>query len=354
VERKDSVDKHLSRILAKGGRRLEAADERQQIEDERLRLQNEWVAAWLPMYHQPDAAAIRRLAAYLVERGVGDRWPEIRANREAAPIAQFIRHGTTCEWAGERSPHLAFGDDGREVGDREMLVLDLLETASDPNEPAGTLEEQIQRIENGPLTGIAGLNIGFGNIAGYLEERLKHGGELPPEPEPTKPAQVAVVDATEPAADDDKPVEHDVNLSNWALALSETGWVLFGKHREQWRERGKVELSRGRVDALARALVKREGRISKDEAIQALKSADHHRKNGRWIFNSVCKPARRDLARDIQRSIERVSTHRVKVSNPVLWCAEDDCWRTAIEVGYAVRMDNHKLAFRKASEIDDD
>ena len=195
-----------------------------------------------------------------------------------------------------------------------------------------------------------------GTVAGML-------GNPPDSPDPPKPceADTETVESKgkrrtpDPASQEPEGdgSEKPVNLQRWAIGVEADRWWVFqwfSNHKE-WRERGRLDLPRGRVRGLARLLAEHGGTISKDQAVDLFRTDGKQTWGRKKVYDSVCVPARRDLVKAIRGAVSRVSKQKVQ-GDPIPWDQSAQAWQAAIEIGYSVKDHDGKLNFKTRDQLD--
>ena len=170
--------------------------------------------------------------------------------------------------------------------------------------------------------------------------------------------------ATAESAGDSEPAENKAEtvsrkqppkLKNWAIGLADQGWRVFQwtLPQKDWRERGKIDLPRGRVTQLAQALAEHGGALSREEAIKTLAVSGT---SSETVWRSRCQPARREFVKVVRRTIAEIAGSNSITEDPMPLDANGDGWRCEVAIGYAQRerdlAGKIRLAFKRREEID--
>lgn len=149
-----------------------------------------------------------------------------------------------------------------------------------------------------------------------------------------------------PTAKDDKPLR--ANLRNWALGMDDRGdWILFRKHKSEWRVRRHIKIPKGNPTKVARELARQGGRLSSEEATDLFKE-DYPGKNvqeRRRVVTDALTKVKTAICEGI-RSVSR--NPDIVIRNPIPNASPG--WVAKIEMGYAMRDENDRTTFRPAHE----
>ena len=241
--------------------------------------------------------------------------------------------------------------DGKDISDFQAarFVLCLLQSVSNAESQPGTVAAMVQSALEGWRA--VTLQEGVRTAWEFFKIRDSNNGE----PWPTATAESA--DDSEPAENKAETVsrKQPPKLKNWAIGLADQGWRVFQWTLPQkaWRERGKIDLPRGRVTQLAQALAEHGGALSREEAIKTLAVSGT---SSETVWRSRCQPARREFVKVVRRTIAEIAGSNSITEDPMPLDANGDGWRCEVAIGYAQRerdlAGKIRLAFKRREEID--
>ena len=151
-----------------------------------------------------------------------------------------------------------------------------------------------------------------------------------------------------------------VNLKCWAIGQHERGWHLFQlfPNKKKFCDKGNIDIPGGNQSVFAEELAKREGHISKEEAIALFRKRIPESDRPDWseerIFVSKCKFTKARLVKTIRIAIARAAGCDAIDEDPLPWKHRRDAYQAKIHVGYAVPDDESWLTFRAFSDLSSD